>query len=1021
MWNTIIDNFVVELRDSSPQELVEGLNSGKLTLLELIEALGGHLTNTETSVRARATDLLSQVLHQTAANHLTEKDVNLLLTFLCGKLSDHHAVQPYALHGLVALSGCPNLPDGCGEKICREIFKEVHCMSLAQKDRFSVYTILSSLLQHRMNELQRMGSDFVFGFIQAMDTERDPRNLLIAFKLAQTITNNFSLGVFVEEMFEVTSCYFPIDFSPPVSDSNKITREDLIVALRGCLAASSKFAPFCLPLILEKLSSDVQSAKIDSLQTLAVCAEVYGSDCLKEFLGSLFSCIKREILMSSSDEVVTSALQALKAIVRTLSQAVVRKSGKTSLHTFLDDVLQECRRHLCEPDLRLLHPSGKLLLSVAEVSDPAYCTVVRVIVPLLLEQYKYRNATHQKKSLVELLSHFLDAGEKFTYTSESPNPIADFKASILENLESGLSDENSELRCSCVHCLTSLFKLPDVLDLSEVSMVAEKLSEMVLKDTDEAVRHTSTATLSKLSKTYPSLIKEKVLTKLISHLQSEHMECVLVEGKRMFTPSCEYILTAMTSLATHVEIVEPVCKQLMFCLRQSVSGLGDGDQESSARSCAVVMCLCTLAETNQSDKDIVNFISEHVLTDILKLLLDSVSGKPECCAISETLVEKVAQLFRTTVCSLDRRKTEVLLDMMIKLFLLGDFSVLPGFPPDSEPFGIFKPLCTTYPWQQTQLISMFMAVVCSIPRDLVIPERTRLLDALFIMSLENDHDYSRLSAIKCYAGIVNKLPNDAELDILLSNCRQRLVFNNNNPETYHHGQRALGLWVWLTKALVLRAHPLAAEYTSQLVLILEDGILGLQAADGFRVIVEDGTDVMTTSMCADIKFMYRQRLFVENVGKLVEGFNTSIEKKFYLVALSHLLTHLPKQVLTEELPALMPILVQSLSYEDTSLQITMVTKMAELSQDAPEILSKHLDSLIPQLLKLTQTGRFMQVRIAALKSLDSMTSLPGHMILPHCRVVLKGLECVLDDKKRLVRKQAVITRGNWFLVDSPVK
>ena len=44
--------------------------------------------------------------------------------------------------------------------------------------------------------------------------------------------------------------------------------------------------------------------------------------------------------MSGNEEVVKSALEALKAIVRTLSQAVVRKSVKTSLHSFLEDVLQ---------------------------------------------------------------------------------------------------------------------------------------------------------------------------------------------------------------------------------------------------------------------------------------------------------------------------------------------------------------------------------------------------------------------------------------------------------------------------------------------------------------------------------------------------------------------------------------------------------------------------------------------------------------------------------------------------------
>lgn len=57
-------------------------------------------------------------------------------------------------------------------------------------------------------------TDFVFGFIQAMDGEKDPRNLLVCFECLRVICQNLQLGPFVEETFEVFSCYFPIDFTP---------------------------------------------------------------------------------------------------------------------------------------------------------------------------------------------------------------------------------------------------------------------------------------------------------------------------------------------------------------------------------------------------------------------------------------------------------------------------------------------------------------------------------------------------------------------------------------------------------------------------------------------------------------------------------------------------------------------------------------------------------------------------------------------------------------------------------------
>ena len=62
--------------------------------------------------------------------------------------------------------------------------------------------------------MQVLGQDFVFGFIQTVDQERDPRNLTILFSLFPIVAKYFKLEPFTEEFFEVFSCYFPIDFSP---------------------------------------------------------------------------------------------------------------------------------------------------------------------------------------------------------------------------------------------------------------------------------------------------------------------------------------------------------------------------------------------------------------------------------------------------------------------------------------------------------------------------------------------------------------------------------------------------------------------------------------------------------------------------------------------------------------------------------------------------------------------------------------------------------------------------------------
>jgi DNA repair/transcription protein MET18/MMS19 len=66
--------------------------------------------------------------------------------------------------------------------------------------------------------------------MQAMDSEQDPRNLILAFTCATIVVQNFPLGVFVEEMFEVVSCYFPIDFTP-VSKKQKVFFKKFLILL----------------------------------------------------------------------------------------------------------------------------------------------------------------------------------------------------------------------------------------------------------------------------------------------------------------------------------------------------------------------------------------------------------------------------------------------------------------------------------------------------------------------------------------------------------------------------------------------------------------------------------------------------------------------------------------------------------------------------------------------------------------------------------------------------------------------
>jgi DNA repair/transcription protein MET18/MMS19 len=113
-----------------------------------------------------------------------------------------------------------------------------------------------------------MGPDFIYGVINAIDGERDPRNLLFLFTYMPVFVKKFPLHHLSEEMFEIFSCYFPIDFHPAPNDPAAITRDILAGNLSNCLCASESFAEECIVLILEKIESQLVIAKLDSLDLL---------------------------------------------------------------------------------------------------------------------------------------------------------------------------------------------------------------------------------------------------------------------------------------------------------------------------------------------------------------------------------------------------------------------------------------------------------------------------------------------------------------------------------------------------------------------------------------------------------------------------------------------------------------------------------------------------------------------------------------------------------------------------------
>ncbi|XP_008530063.1 MMS19 nucleotide excision repair protein homolog isoform X3 [Equus przewalskii] len=958
LWG-LVQDFVMGQQEGPADQVAADVKSGSYTVLQVVEALGSSLENPEPRTRARGIQLLSQVLLQ-CHSLLLEKEVVHLILFYENRLKDHHLVIPSVLQGLRALSLCVSLPPGLAVSVLKAIFQEVHVQSLPQVDRHTVYSIITNFMRTREEELKGLGADFTFGFIQVMDGEKDPRNLLVAFHIVHDlISRDYSLGPFVEELFEVTSCYFPIDFTPPPNDPHGIQREDLILSLRAVLASTPRFAEFLLPLLIEKVDSEILSAKLDSLQTLNACCSVYGQKELKDFLPSLWASVRREVFQTASERVEAEGLAALHSLTACLSRSVLRADAEDLLDSFLSNILQDCRHHLCEPDMKLVWPSAKLLQAAAGASARACDHITSNVLPLLLEQFHKHSQSNQRRTILEMILGFLKLQQKWSCEDKDERPLSGFKDQLCSLVFMALTDPNTQLQLVGIRTLTVLGAQPGLLSSGDLELAVGHLYRLsFLEEESQSCRVAALEASGTLATLYPLAFSSHLVPKLAEELCLGESDLARGDGP---TKHSQHLccLQALSAVSTHPSLV----KETLPLLLQHLCQMNKGNMAAGPNEViAVCQSLQQVAEKCQLDPESCWYFHQTAIPCLLALAVQASMPGKEHSVLRKVLLEDevlaaMVSVIGTATTHLSPDLAAQSVTRIVPLFLDGNISFLPenSFPCRFQPFQDGSS-------GQRRLVALLMAFVCSLPRNVEIPQLNQLMRELLELSCCDSCPFSSTAAAKCFAGLLNKHPAGQQLDEFLQLAVDKVEAGLGSGPCR---TQAFTLLLWVTKALLLRYHPLSSCLTDRLMGLLSDPELGPAAADGFSLLMSDCTDVLTRAGHAEVRIMFRQRFFTDNVPALVQGFHAAPQdvKPNYLKGLSHVLNRLPKPVLLPELPT--------------------------------------------------------AVRIAALQCMHALTRLPTPVLLPYKPQVIRALAKPLDDKKRLVRKEAVSARGEWFLLGSP--
>ncbi|RUS33413.1 Dos2-interacting transcription regulator of RNA-Pol-II-domain-containing protein [Jimgerdemannia flammicorona] len=935
------------------------VNDGNVqtSILVLVQALGEYLTSEEDSVRAKATGILSFVLANCQQNQINATAVNVLTDFFRERLADKISA-PKLLEGLLALSKFDAFSNENATKTAKALFN-VNVQSFQQAVRHTVFQTIDSLLKQHLQALQKLGDDFVFGFTQIMDGEKDPRNLLLAFGLIKNIIHEFDIASHVEDLFEVTFCYFPITFKPPPDDPYGITAEDLKFSLRECLAATPHFAKFAMPLLLEKLSSSSGSAKKDSMETIAACAPIYGATALIPYLADLFDALKIEIFHATDPALEDAALAAMHRIVATLSAGISVIAAADPTEKALKPLIVECMVNLKEPEAKNSKPAGRILKAAASASDPACNAIVTAAVPILLRQYRESNLATRKKAIIDVLHEFLEASKTLYGSIDDTNdgtrkrkrkrermslsasydcrvavcpaasdavpscsltlpsssfspfivppadqdfvtPLLAYKDRFFEIFGTALmsSNEYSALRLGGLKGLHLMAMLRQYLAINEVGIVVQSINQILLDDDDAELRTEALKSLFMIAHHRPAPLLEHTVPSLVAQLPYS------LDDPAVAHRTYEKTLHALGELAVKPALFAVIVPELLKKLDR-VSNTDSTNTDVTYPQAMLSTVLTVLnVKSAQAHTDIGSCITTLVPRLVSKLVesamadpegSDSMWGDVSTLQITASIVAFVLR-------SLDASSQKTFIDQLFDLFMKGNTagSSLGGHAVDA-------------PLSQARLTLLFAAVVGSSRKEVILPVASlpEFLTELIGLALEANDDVQREAVTRTVGSVVNKWQDDAGLTTFVqTNVITKLSAIMTSPVVDDLAQRkqsaALLVHLWITKALVLRTHALGFEMTDSVIKLFGDPQVGKKASEGFNVIIGDDELVLNKASFAVIKLLYKQRFFNHCLPGLVSGFKSSMDdvKHNHLIALSYVLRNIPKQVLLNELPPL---------------------------------------------------------------------------------------------------------------------
>ena len=637
------------------EDIAKRLEDGSSTLGNVIDGLNSLLTDDDERVRQRGTRALADIVTHALEmkDAVKENARRVLTTFFLERVEDSFSFSD-TLRGAAAIlcaeeaagrdqhALLPAEVDAALETL-KSVLRNAATVSMPVSARVDVLYVVSNLC-----DICKPEGDFAVTVALSLRVlfigERDPSLLKNSFMLLAKMLHRTAAGSLGnkrdELLFDAFSAYFPVLFVPRGSP---VTKDELVISLRMCFAATPLLAHLVFPFLIDKTASSIASAQADAFATLASCIRAFGAEvCGPE--------LPQKILDSLRANAFGQELPALIDAVGILSSAVTDIYPPDVAEKFFHDLFETAAMFVFpisdlesddDFDEEISNTGRKIMIKLFQSKscfkkegggDP--CSFVKVVkdkldsVPEDKSKFRYLG--------VAALADMAEALVKIPTGTPGVKECADLLAGFFIAFTTNKSEpaqvfENAGRGCA------SLAEMPPTIvgDDAVTKQIEEMMNAAVDTERTEAARTNAFSVLAKFAAARPQLVATRMKS-LLEQSGADESSVVLKGAETVSKCSVEVfrpVFDGLTDLVLKRAKSGSAPKMLLTVWQQVATYCKESDSESLKLADSVIRRIVTFAGE-------VEFAIENAFRTVIRSLLQMLPLEPHTTVFNWMLEQK---------------------------------------------------------------------------------------------------------------------------------------------------------------------------------------------------------------------------------------------------------------------------------------------------------------------------------------------------------------------------------------------